>query len=820
MSENPIRFLQLRCLIVAFVLACLTGVGLAQDEELSKLESNKSEAAKVKLDFLGDPLPRHAIARLGTNRFCPSKVVMLALSADEKIVVTMGMKVVAWDAETGKQLWSKKSDAGWFGMNAAYGYQGICRMPVSGRLASNSSAGVVDFWNFETGKKTKLKVESKHQFSSIDVSPDEKLLALGSARKTIVCDLEGEMKFEIKNNPKGPRIPFGDDRLTTDNGFSHARFTPDGKRLVLVNSGKRKTLQIVDVANGETINEISTTGNIVRFDFASDGKKVVTTERDIAARMYDIESGTQVWEKVFSVSGRDERYTSDIRVSPDGSLVAVGTAIGEDHRIQLLDAESGDSVGALEGHTWKPWCVRFTADGKRLFSSGWDSVIRRWDVEKRKQIRIENAERASAVCSMSPDGRSMVFADDSGSVHLVDRATGEKLRSFKIDETSFGQLIYSQDSKLLAGGGASKNDIHIYVWDVATGEVKHHWEWPKGKDVHSSVESLSFSRDANRLAACVFRQSACCVFDLPSDSQIAKTKHRSVYGLSLSPDGQQFVSAGWDKFIRLWDCETGKQLKEASVENPGNDDARMYGVLFAPDGKSVASLSLGGTVRIWDLELEKPILSFDKQARPIYGSFQYSRNGLWLAVGQMGGDVNVFEVNSGVRVWHFGKHEKHVYNVDFGSHDRTLLTGASDGVCYLWDLNIAADSKTKPGPKQLAKSFVGGSPRVTFVRHQQIAALPAELLEKEVLPAIGSEVESLFSQWDEFDEEERSKLNYDVHRVAMLLAQLELPAAEDLLDKLLEDCPGGAVKKTIFLAKKHRQRFLKRVASSSKSEKE
>ena len=228
----------------------------------------------------------------------------------------------------------------------------------------------------------------------------------------------------------------------------------------------------------------------------------------------------------------------------------------------------------------------------------------------------------------------MVFTDDTGKVHVVDRASGKKIRTFSIEETSFGQVIYSQDSNLLAGGGSSKNDIHIYVWDLGSGEVKHHWEWPKGRDVHSSVESLSFSRDANRLAACVFRQSACYVFDLPSDSQIAKTKHRSVYGLSMSPDGQQFVSAGWDKFVRLWDC-AGEQIKEASVKDPGNDDARMYGVLFAPDGKSAATLSLGGMVRIWDQEFEEPIQTFDKQARPVYGSFQYSRNGLWLAVGQM-----------------------------------------------------------------------------------------------------------------------------------------------------------------------------------------
>ena len=149
-----------------------------------------------------------------------------------------------------------------------------------------------------------------------------------------------------------------------------------------------------------------------------------------------------------------------------------------------------------------------------------------------------------------------------------------------------------------------------------------------------------------------------------------------------------------------------------------------------------------------------------------------------------------------------------------------MLSGGEDGVCYLWDLNIAANSKTKPVAQQLAKSFVGGSPRVAFVEHQQIAAQSDDVLAKEVLPAIGNEVETLFADWGEPDEKAIVELNHRVHRVAMLLAQLELPAAGELLDKLLEDCPSGSVKKTIFLAKKHRQRFLVRVESESRSKKE
>jgi len=794
---------------IAKALLCAASLFLLVIAETSfaqvTTENRVGEAeVRVETDFLGDPLPPCALARLGTNRFNPPIVTMLALSADESIVVTLGPTIMAWDAKTGKHLWSKGSDAKSFGSIAAYGFRGICRLPKSGRLATLAGTGKVDFWDFKSGDRTTVVTTLTTHANSIDISPDETLLALGGSKALVVCDLDGNVKYEIANKPPIP-MPRTNDRLTFGGDFSYARFTPDGKRLVLVNSEKPYALQVIDVVNGEIQKEIETEDRIVRIDFSGDGKHVAATERDIAVRMYDLKSGQQVWEQVFSVPGRDERYTTDIQFSPNDELIAVGTAIGQDHRIQLLDPATGEPVGALKGHTWKPWCVRFTADGKKLYSTGWDSVIRRWDIKKREQIWIENAVRATSVCAMSPDGQTIAFQDDHGKIHVVEGGTGKERRTLEFEECSFGQIAYSQDSKLLAGGASSKNDIHIFVWELDTGNLKHHWEWPKGKDVHSSVNALSFSRNANLLAACVSRQSACYVFDLPSDKQVANVRHGQVNGVSMSPDGHQFVSAGWDKQIRLWDCATGDVIKQTSVKDPKSDDPRVYSVLFAPDGMSIATLCLDGTAQIWDLDLEKPTLDFTIRSRTNGGSFQYSRNGLWLAIGRPNGGCSVHDARSGDLIWDRPKHGKSVKNVDFGALDRTLLTGGRDGVCYLWNLNVGIDSFQTDFTK-LAEQLVGNSPRDAFDAHQALAAQPVE-----ALPAIKAMMDELFAQWSNPDEDELAELNHRINRVAMLLAQIESPEAGQLLTSLIQECPNGKLKKTLFLASKHRKRFLERV---------
>jgi len=81
--------------------------------------------------------------------------------------------------------------------------------------------------------------------------------------------------------------------------------------------------------------------------------------------------------------------------------------------LERIDPKNGEDTGELEGHTAKPWCVRFTSDGKQLFSAGWDSVVRRWDLAKMEQIRIEGVERAGSVSAVSPDGKMMAHSSDN-----------------------------------------------------------------------------------------------------------------------------------------------------------------------------------------------------------------------------------------------------------------------------------------------------------------------------------------------------------------------------------------------------------------------
>jgi WD40 repeat protein len=67
--------------------------------------------------------------------------------------------------------------------------------------------------------------------------------------------------------------------------------------------------------------------------------------------------------------------------------------------------------------------------------------------------------------------------------------------------------------------------------------------------------------------------------------------------VAFSTDGAQLASGGADGTIRLWDVETGKELRRMAGHTAGVEN-----VIFSPDGKLIASAGDDGLARLWDAD--------------------------------------------------------------------------------------------------------------------------------------------------------------------------------------------------------------------------
>ncbi len=772
-------------------------------------------------DSLGDPLPPGARLRLGTLRFRPpSTVVDLALSPDETTIVTVGGELIAWDAATGKERW--RVDGSEYRQHnppaAAYGQRAVAfsadgaRFYTPGRIGQNE----VMVWETASGRHELLTIAAPNRIlgnmeggiRSVDVTPDGRKLTVGDGRGLVVCDLHGKVLYEIAN-AHGPHKLDHNDRLSFSGHYSLGRFSPDGTILAVVTSDRPEEVRLHEAESGRELRKVVLAARLVRLAFSPDGKQLATTERDNAVRLYDVATGNRAWSHIVKLTNIYENYTSAVAFSPDGKTIAAGAT---DHRIYLMNPSTGAEVGQLTGHHWYPWTLAFTANSKMLYSSGWDPAIRRWDVATRKQLPLPAGTYASGVVAASPDGQTLAYEDDSGTIRLVDAEHGTERRTIALSGTGYSQLLFSRDGRRLAGGGSSGDRVHVAVWDVSTGNLLHRWDWPKGFDPHSEVDSLSFTPDGTRLASAVHRQSAAYIWNLTTGQQIARMAHNQVSDLSFSPDGKTLVTAGWDSIIRFWETETGSLRREIKVADHAKDgDLRVYTVCYAPAGGIIATAHLDRTVRIWQADEMVPRTQFriEMFGRLDFKAMSFSPDGLWLATGVGDGRIDVWDPLTAKTVWNVGRHQGYVSTVGFGRDARTLVSGGEDGVCYLWDLRPPGDRADKD-PARLLQDLAGEHGPAAYQAMWALSETPdrAVALLSEKLRQVKSVID-LDRVDSRNSDEETQRLRrmktllvqkdpkvesaVAVRRAISLLAQLGTPDAIGWLEDLARQDPKGDV---------------------------
>jgi hypothetical protein len=162
-------------------------------------------------------------------------------------------------------------------------------------------------------------------------------------------------------------------------------------------------------------------------------------------------------------------------------------------------------------------------------------------------------------------------------------------------------VAFSPDGQRLATGSYGQ----VTVWDLQ--QAQPLW---MSTQVLGAVHDVKFSPDGRLLAAGGGQPSVRGEVRLfaADNGQLVRTLggHRDcVSAVAFSPDGQQLVSASFDKTVRLWDVASG-QLRHTFS---GHSDF-VYAVAFAPSGQWYATASKDRTARLVRTQTGQSQLTF------------------------------------------------------------------------------------------------------------------------------------------------------------------------------------------------------------------
>jgi hypothetical protein len=260
--------------------------------------------------------------------------------------------------------------------------------------------------------------------------------------------------------------------------------------------------------------------------------------------------------------------------------------------------ESGKEVRQFKGHKADVFCAAFSPDGKYMASGSSDGTIRLWDVQTGKELRRFEGHLETY------NQRQLLISPD-----FLKSLQNPSIRVPDIGNEDVLSIVFSPDGrKLLSGSG----DWTVRLWDVATGKELRRFEGHKERVVRVAFAAggrhvLSASSDHKAGTGEPFDNSI-RLWDAETGKELRRfeSSRDDVFGVAFSPDGRRALVAtgkyeggerGYiDNVIRLWDVETGKEIHrfEGHVHE-------VLAVAFSADGKYAVSGSSDYTTRLWRL---------------------------------------------------------------------------------------------------------------------------------------------------------------------------------------------------------------------------
>ncbi|CAO3694663.1 unnamed protein product [Rhizopus stolonifer] len=302
-------------------------------------------------------------------------------------------------------------------------------------------------------------------------------------------------------------------------------------------------------------------------------------------------SYNMVPKQVFKKFSAGDGDTHCIAASFNRSYIATS---GEDKKVRLFDARTGNSLRVLTGAVQTITSLAFNPTDELIVGSSSDNSIKAWSLSTQRLVNTftGHTDRVSAA-KFSGDSTGLVTCSHDRTIRTWELERGYPLRTLYHFSICNDVCLMDPDGQTLISGHL---DGGIRFWDTNKGS-----EIADLASVHSGqITSVSMSPDGSSLLT-NSRDNTLKIIDVRT-YHVLKTLKADSYqnGLNwsracFSPDGNHVAAGSMDGILHTWDVNTGELVKAIKGHN-----SAICGVVWDTTGEYIYTAEKNKAVCIWE----------------------------------------------------------------------------------------------------------------------------------------------------------------------------------------------------------------------------